>query len=306
VRGLLVDITGRKGEASLRLAVKEAVGTTRIGLAGVGRREAGVYRYLVPQMPMRAPRLVAASPAGHWLILEAIPPGKNPARWNRGDYKTALGALAELHDRFWGLGDDLGSFPWLSRPIDADFDVHLAAAAHAIEQVVEHGSPASIARAPARLEMLSRLTARAGEIVAPLRDQPYTLLHGDYWAGNIAAQSDGAQIVYDWQLTAVGPVVLDLVAFFKKSEWWFGALPIPASELVQLYRREFARRPGHTWSDEEWDRLWDHALLWRFVQEWLDLLAAIPEALLVTSAEQLDRVWLDPVEASIQRRLGAM
>ncbi|HET7010547.1 MAG TPA: aminoglycoside phosphotransferase family protein [Anaerolineales bacterium] len=304
VRGLAADYVGRQGAKSILLAVKEAVGTTRIGLAGVGRREVGVYRYLVPQGPLRAPRLVAASPAGHWLILEAVPLGKNPARWTRTDYKNAINSLANLHDQFWGLRDDLSTFPWLSRPLEADFDVHLAAAAHAIQYIVEHGTPASIARAPARLELLARLTARADDIAAPLRSQPPTLLHGDYWAGNIAVQSDGAQVVYDWQLTAVGPAILDLVNFVKKSEWWFGTLPLSASELAALYRSQIAQQPGFTWTDEEWERLWDHALLWRFVQEWLDLLAAMPEALLLTSSEQLDKIWLDPVEAAFRRRLG--
>jgi hypothetical protein len=305
VRGLMVEYEGRVGSDSVRLAVKEAVGATRIGLAGVGRREAGVYRFLAPQLPLRAPRLVAASAAGHWLVLEAIPLGKNPAKWTRSDYRSALASLAEFHDRFWDLSDDLAAFPWLSRPLDADFDVHLAAAAHAIEHIVEHGSPASIAAAPARLELLGRLTAEAEAIVAPLREQPATLLHGDYWPGNIAAQGDGSQIVYDWQLTAVGPAVLDLVAFVKKSEWWFRSLPISGVDLQNLYRKEMAKRSGVTWGDETWERLWDHAVLWRFLHEWLDLLAAIPEALLLTSAEQLDRVWLDPVEAAARRRLGS-
>ncbi len=306
VRGLRVEVHARKGSDSILLAVKEAVGTTRIGLAGVGRREAGVYRFLAPQVPLRTPRLIAASPAGHWLILEAIPQGKNPAKWNRSDYRTSLSSLAELHDRFWDLADDLAAFPGLSHPLDADFDIHLAAAAHAIEHIVEHGSPTSIAAAPERLDLLARLTAQAEAIVAPLREQPATLLHGDYWPGNIAVQADGSQIVYDWQLTAVGPAVLDLVSFIKKSEWWFGLLPIPSADLQALYRKALTARQGTMWEDEAWARLWDHAVLWRFLQEWLDLLAAIPEALLLTSAEQLDRVWLDPVEAAARRRLGSL
>lgn len=306
VRGLRVEHTRRKGPGTTLLAVKEAVGTTRIGLAGVGRREAGVYRFLVPQLPLRAPRLVAASPAGHWLILEAVPLGKNPAKWTRSDYRTAVDTLTELHDRFWNLAEDLAAFPWLSRPLEADFEVHLAAAAHAIENIVEHGSPGSIAAAPARLELLAKLTAQAEAVVAPLREEPATLLHGDYWPGNIAAQHDGSQIVYDWQLTAVAPAMLDLVSFVKKSEWWFGAIPTVSLDLGALYRERLAARQGAIWSDAAWERLWDHAVMWRFMQEWLDLLAAIPEALLLTSAEQLDRVWLDPVEAAVRRRLKGL
>jgi hypothetical protein len=75
-------------------------------------------------------------------------------------------------------------------------------------------------------------------------------------------------------------------------------------DLQALYRKALATRSGTAWDDETWSRLWDHAVLWRFLQEWLDLIAAIPEALLLTSAEQLDRVWLDPVEAAARRRLG--
>jgi hypothetical protein len=44
--------------------------------------------------------------------------------------------------------------------------------------------------------------------------------------------------------------------------------------------------------------------LWRFLQEWLDLLAAIPESLLVASSGQLEKVWLDPVAQALARRLG--
>jgi hypothetical protein len=44
--------------------------------------------------------------------------------------------------------------------------------------------------------------------------------------------------------------------------------------------------------------------MWRFLQEWLDLLAASPDAILATSAEQLDEVWLDPVAAAVARRLS--
>jgi hypothetical protein len=44
--------------------------------------------------------------------------------------------------------------------------------------------------------------------------------------------------------------------------------------------------------------------MWRFVQEWLDLLAVIPLPVLATRAEQLDAVWLQPVEDALSRRLG--
>ncbi|NIN93720.1 MAG: phosphotransferase, partial [Anaerolineae bacterium] len=54
-------------------------------------------------------------------------------------------------------------------------------------------------------------------MVLPLRRAPNTLLHGDYWPGNIAVLGDQRQIVYDWQLAGVGPGVIDLLVFVNKS-----------------------------------------------------------------------------------------
>jgi hypothetical protein len=39
------------------------------------------------------------------------------------------------------------------------------------------------------------------------------------------------------------------------------------------------------------------------VHEWVDLLAAAPDSLLYTRAEQLDDVWLGPVSEAADRRL---
>jgi hypothetical protein len=303
VRGIEVGYRVRKGGGSLALVVKEPVGSTRLGLAGVGRREVGVYQHLAAQLPMNLPVFIAGSPHGDWLILEAIVFGRSAQRWSEKVYREALDTLIRLHDRFWLLREDLGAFPWLGRPLEGDFEVHVTAASHALERIIEQGSPASLAGSTDRISMLRRLTERAVEIVDPLRTDPSTLLHGDYWPGNIALDREGRLIVYDWQLTSIGPAILDLLTFVKKTEWWFPEAPITAAEIVDHYRRGLAALNGHRWEDESWDRLWDHALMWRFLQEWLDLLAAIPESLLAASADQLDTVWLEPVEAAAARRL---
>jgi hypothetical protein len=304
VRGVEVSYRTRKGDGTIGLVVKEPVGSTRIGLAGVGRREVGVYRHLAPQLPLSMPAFVAGSPHGDWLILEAIAFARMPSRWSAAVYFEALDGLIRLHDRFWGLGEDLVNFAWLSRPLEGDFDVHLTAATHAIERIVRQGSPASLARSPERLALLKRLTEQASAIAGPLREQTATLLHGDYWPGNIALDREERLVVYDWQLTGIGPPVLDLLTFVKKTEWWFPNAPVSAEDVVGYYRNGIAALQGQRWDDAAWDRLWDHALLWRFLQEWLDLLAAIPESLLVASADQLERVWLDPVAEALARQLG--
>jgi hypothetical protein len=304
VRGITVGYEGATGAGDCLLVVKEPRGTTRTGLAGAGRREVGVYRSLAPHLPMKTPALVAASATGDWLVLEAVSQGKNPEAWQKQDYRRAIESLAQLHDRFWGLGEDLGTYTWLSRPLEADFDVHLAVAAQSLDRIVKKGSPGSLAGEPSRIQLLSRLIDQAAAVVEPLRDQPSTLLHGDYWPGNIAVTEGGDQITYDWQQTAVGPGVIDLLTFVNMSGWWFNPLPLARQEMVTIYREELDQRLGISWDEEGWARQWDHALMWRFLQEWIDLLAIVPDPLLEARAGLLDRIWLDPVAQAVDRRLA--
>lgn len=304
ITGLEVCYDGRQGEGVLKLVVKEPRGTTRTGLAGAGRREVGFYSSLATQIPMRTPGLVAFSKEGDWIVLEYLEDARQPSAWTRLDYDQAIDALVGLHDRFWSLNEDLGAFFWLSDPVLADFDVHVAAADKAIQVMVDVGRPGPLAGSPDRVGLLTHLTREAERVVRPLRSQPGTLLHGDYWPGNIAILPSGIQAVYDWQLAGVGPAVMDLLVFVNKTDWWFGPLGDERLRFVRHYRTRLQERCGVAWDDDEWDLLWDHALMWRFLQEWIDLLAATPEALLTTRADQLDQVWLDPLKKAVARRLG--
>jgi hypothetical protein len=255
---------------------------------------------------MIMPLLVAASPAGDWLdwlILESVPPARDASVWTQDDYIASIDALVNLHDRFWNLGEDLEAFPWLSRPLTADFEVHLTAASQSIEKISYRREPESLASEPEQMQLLRTLITHATEIAAPLRNVKRTLLHGDYWPGNISILEDGSHVVFDWQLTAIGPGILDLLVFIKNSLWWFGEMPISEKEIVDRYRSSLKESRQLEWDEDTWDELWDHALMWRFLQEWIDLLAASPEALLLASAEQLNKVWLDPVRTAVLKRL---
>jgi hypothetical protein len=300
-----VDFSGAKGDSRQRLVVKEPQGTTRTGLAGAGRREIGVYRSLASELPLEVPVLVAASSSGDWLLMEEIALDHNPNQWQADDYRLAIQQLINLHDRFWGLEEDLTTFTWLGHPLRADFEIHVAAAAKAIQRIVHKGEPEPIASHPERMSVLATLTTMADEVIAPLIEQPATLLHGDYWPGNIMVDRQGHQVVLDWQLTGIGPGIIDLLVFANKSIWWFDPLPLSVEDMVDLYRQAITRRTGMEWSDSEWDVLWDHALMWRFLQEWVDLLAATPPPLLEAQATMLDEVWLDPVSQAVSKRLGA-
>lgn len=236
----------------------------------------------------------------------AFQPARDPGDWSAEDYCQAIDALVDLHDRFWGLGADFNAFPWLGRPLAADFVVHVAAAAKAIERIVDQGEPEALVGVQERMQVLAALTQKADMVVAPLRDQPTTLLHGDFWPGNIAVLKDGRQIIFDWQLASVGPGVMDLLVFVNKSMWWFDPLPLSQAEIIDHYREGMAEKSGVQWEEDTWELLWDHAMMWRFLQEWVDLLAASPESLLEARADQLDEVWLNPVAQAVARRIGEL
>ena len=303
IQGLEVSFHSRGGVGDCRLVLKEPLGTTRAGLAGAGRREVGVYSSLAAHLPLSTPAMIAGSPSGDWLVLEAIEDISDSGNWDAVAYRTAIDALVELHDHFWNLGEDLHAYPWLSRPLDADFEVHVTAAKQAYEGIVEEGHPRAFSSEPARMQVLEALIENAGALAAPLLEEPATLLHGDYWPGNIAMLPDDALMVYDWQLAGVGPGIIDLLVFVNKSAWWFGKLPISIDEIIDHYRRSIAARVQREWSQEEWDILWDHALMWRFLQEWIDVIAVTPEALLTTQEQLLEQLWLKPVAEAVRRRL---
>ena len=122
---------------------------------------------------------------------------------------------------------------------------------------------------------------------------------------------DGDLVVFDWQLAGLGPGVLDLVVFLTTSQWAARSpsaappeLPLTPAKLISRYRREIARLLGQRWSDAAWAELWDHALLWRFLQEMLPWLATVPHAEFLAREQMFADVWLRPVLAAADRRLA--
>ena len=302
IRALAVQYRSEEGDGEARLVVKEPRAITRTGLAGTGRRELSFYRWLAPELPLRTPTLVAASPMGEWLLMEQLSSRVPPAGWTEDVYLQAVDMLVTMHARFWNMGLDLGMYAWLSRPWESDYDVHVSAAANAIQRMVMDGEPAGLVAVPERMHVLAQLTTRADQVVAPLRAQPFTLIHGDFWPGNLAVLAEGFG-TYDWQLVAVGPGIVDLVVLMKKSEWWFDDCAYDSGRLLARYTEGIAAATGFHWRDVDTQMLFDHALMWRFIQEWLDLLAASPEPLLQTRMTQLDEVWLNPIRQAIRRWL---
>ena len=103
---------------------------------------------------MTTPALIAADPAGSWLVLEAVESDVAPAAWGREDYLEAVRLLAATHERFWGLAEDLSVFDWLSRALSTDFDIYVLSAVNAVERMVAEDRPRVITGS---LEVLNTL-----------------------------------------------------------------------------------------------------------------------------------------------------
>jgi hypothetical protein len=303
IRGIRAVCQGTTGRLRFNLVVKEPQGTTRAGMAGVGRREVSFYRCLGEQIPIEIPRLVTAQADGEWMIFEHVQASKDTDRWEADQYLVAIENLVTLHDRFWSLDEDLEIYNWLGRPLTRDFEIYKQAASTGIEHLFNRVALPIFSQKPAYLNMLEELVTQAEAIVHALKNLPSTLIHGDYWPGNLLTPSTGKMVAYDWQHVSIAPGILDLVKFFQISRWHFTPMPISQSEIAGRYRNQLANRNGYTWVNKEWDRDWDFALLWIFLTDWIDLLAHIPSSILETRQADIESIWFEPVLEAIIRRM---
>ena len=299
---LSVGVSIDDDEQSLPLVLKEPP-VSRNGrvLRAIGQREYGVYRRLAQHLPMLVPGLIAGDEIDGWLILEVLT-GLRPAEeWTPADYEEAILNLVNLHDRFWGLSQDLSNYPWLARPLDDDYQDTMAAAREISRHLKRHPHLFWL-KIPANRELLDQLTDSADAIADPLTDEMLTLLHGDYWPGNIARPIDGRQVVFDWQLAGIGPAILDLVWFVQATCLHIEpSMPVP--DMIALYRRSAKRLFKPDWDDEHFQLLWDHALMWLFMTHWLSKISNMSADTFAEIEEDFETVWLEPVRAAAQRRL---
>ncbi len=301
LRGMSVGVEIDGAERRLPLVLKEAP-ITQDGrvLSAIGWREYGVYQRLAPHLPVLVPGLVAGDPAQGWIIVEALTDLHAPEDWTRAEYEAAITNLAAMHDRFWGLGEDLGVFPWLGRLLEADYQATIISAAEAVQVLVRDERLPDLTT-PRNFLAFGALVQHADEIAAPLRAETVTLLHGDYWPGNIAQPNDGRQIIFDWQRAGIGPAILDLRIFVQTTDMTLEPA-LPLDEAVQLYRDEMTRRVKTGWDDERFALLWDHALLWAFLSYWLRRLGAMSLEEYDLLPPRFERAWLHPMIEALQRR----
>jgi hypothetical protein len=303
LRGIEVEAEGVTGKYSFDLVVKEPTGSTRAGAAGAGLREASIYLTLKEHIPVRMPTLIAAHPKGNWLILKHLPPGRRPEKWKASDYLLAIDQLAVLHDRFWGLDQDLAVYPWLDYPLQSSLSIYVKAAKTDAQHLAEPASKV-LAEDTDISALTNQIIDHLERIVNDLRALPATLLHGDYWPGNIHIHPNSGITVFDWEDAAIGPAVLDLLSFIQGSTWQFGELPLPQGEIIEHYRDRLAQTGSHVFKDDAWAQMWDNALMWTFVTGWVNILSRVPDPLLTTRLAALDSVLFQPLKAAVKRSLS--
>jgi len=302
IRGLGVSCNSIKGPQMYRIFLKEARAVTRAGTVDAGLREVSLYRLLNDQLPVKIPRLYAAHPAGQWLAMEMLDGFTRPENWREADYEQAIDLMVALHDRFWGLGQDLKTYPWLARPLTGDFAVHVSAAQSGIQLLMEKSKEQELGITEGLFALFKRLIPLSEQIASQLRVVPTTLVHGDYWPGNICRLPDGEMVVIDWQKVAIGPGILDLCNFIQLSLWWFGSIPISTAQMIDRYRSKLDEVIHYSWTEEEWFTLWDYSLMWTFLADWIDILANTPASILGTQQQQLEYLWINPIQEAIRRR----
>lgn len=301
IRGFRVVCESDQGLMYFDMVVKESLGVTRAGTINAGWREVSLYRNLVELFPVNVPNLVTADPNGDWLVLNLVPGNCSPEDWGESEYLMAIDHLVRLHDRFWGLSEDLCTYNFLDRPLDVDLEIYTQAASTGLKRLQDRSSGSLLNQNNDLLSTLNTLVNHIGQIANALRKEPATLLHGDYWPGNLIVYPPENLCIIDWQRAAIGPAVLDLQWFIQNSAWFLEKIPIEQNTLIEYYREKLFQANGWSWSDETWAAMMDYALLWIFITDWSDLLAIIPNSLLRARFEQLQKIWLEPIRVAVER-----
>lgn len=303
LRGLKVQTTGSEGEQTFELVLKQTHGSTRVGAAGAGLREKSIYLTLKEHLPLHLPDLIAAHPKGEWLVLSQLPSGRRPEKWTAADYLLATEQLAVLHDRFWGLDVHLAVYPWLEQPVESSREIYQQAARTDAALLAKNTSGV-LNNQTDILPITEKIIQHLDTITEGLRDSPATLLHGDYWPGNILIEPNSRLTVFDWEDAAIGPAVLDLLGFLQGSSWHFSPLPIASSEIIAHYRSRLSSAGAHSYTNQEFEQIWDFAVMWTFVGGWVGRLAKAPEPILPMRLAALEEMVFSPLRQALDRQFN--
>lgn len=225
--------------------------TEPISLIGkqTNRSELIFYRDIAPQVPELAPRCWFTHLNGHqgWIILDDVPDDYRPDQWDGNDVETIINKLSHMHGRYWqqnsqmqsaGLTHFIGKRKYTLAELQQKYEIFFEEGPAAI--LSEHAINSGGELAPLLLQAAnglsvirsldgwpgilgeSHMTAAADllddplPMLQPLRELPVTLLHGNPFSYHWRSTFLDDRRLIDWQKTAVGPGICDLVNFMEQ------------------------------------------------------------------------------------------
>jgi hypothetical protein len=141
----------------------------------------------------------------YWLVLELVPGSRLSKIADFGAWEAVADWLARFHARFGGRVAELrAANPFL---LEYGTDLYLKWYERACYGLSDSDDP--------RARRLLTLLERYEESAAALDALPSTLIHGDFYAGNVLideAANDLRICPVDWEVVGTGPGLLDLAA----------------------------------------------------------------------------------------------
>lgn len=188
---------------------------------GLYRREVGFYRDLRRSTPIPTPACYASnydSVTGDFtLLLEDLSParaGDRAGGLTPEQAKLAVEAAARMHAHWW-MDPTLTGLDWLPTPTTQHLAEPPAAAFRRVWPTFERRFgdrlPASIRELGRELRTLLPL------VLERLAGPPWTLVHGDYQAGNILFSPESIAGVIDWQVTMRARGAIDVAHLVVRS-----------------------------------------------------------------------------------------
>lgn len=207
-------------------------------------REARFFAELAPRLPLRTPRLLAATTDGAVVLLFAAHRPTPPApRWPLAWYDALAADLADLHASFRDNAA-LDQLDWLKPAAAGTAPEPIEAAQAAWVDLLRQEHLADLLP-PTVMSRLERLLHSMAAVDRACRALPTCLCHGDCHAGNLLLDSevsDGRFIWADWQEVGRGRGPEEL-SFFVQRAMTDGAAVLEA-QLVAAYHQRLAARVG--------------------------------------------------------------
>ena len=189
-----------------------------VGVPRLSRAEVGFYTELQDRVPVATPRCYAARHTrwGFIVVLEDLVEAGATLRSSTDalspdEAAALLGALADMHRRWWGRTE---SHPWLARNPRRE----LALGALLSPALCRLGLRRAGAVVPEALHSPIKRYARNRRAAhATMSAGPATLIHNDCHRGNQFVAADGRPGLFDWQLCRAGPWARDVAYLLATS-----------------------------------------------------------------------------------------